>query len=265
MSGLTDLLSRVNLRTDEFLRNTSGGSPVAAEFRRDGRFNLAGLITLLSLGAPDVHALPNEPMDLSTLDATAVRAALDRVDSPVTAEEAGQVLELLKSGAITADVASALHATLRLARRLPPDLVIDVLRLPELPVDVIQAVSEDLAGATQQREPRQVLVDLRDGRINRAILSRTLGVLLNRAATKNVAETIRALIGPENRTIRLAILMYARTQGIKLKEDDLDALYQGIDPASPDLSPLLNRGLEQLTTRLQGAGDAVAVLRRLRA
>jgi hypothetical protein len=47
-------------------------------------------------------------------------------------------------------------------------------------------------------------------------------------------------------------LMYARTQGIKPTEDDLDALYQAIDPARPDLSPLLNRGLDQLTTRLQG-------------
>jgi hypothetical protein len=245
MSALTDLLSGINSRTDEFLRRRPGGAPVAAEFRRDGRFNLAGLLTLLSLGAPDVHPVATEPMDLSTLDATAVRAALDRADSPVTIEEAGQILQVLRSGAVTTDVASALHATLGLARRVPPELVIDVLRLPELPADVIQAVSDDLAGATQPQAPRQ--------------LPKTLGVLLDRAATKNVAETMRALIGPENRTIRLAILLYARTQGIKLPEDD--ALYQAIDPARPDLSPLLNRGLDQLTTRLQGGRCSPAAAR----
>jgi hypothetical protein len=89
--------------------------------------------------------------------------------------------------------------------------------------------------------------------------------VLNRAATKEVAETLRALIGPENRTIRLAILIYARTQGVDIDEEDLDALYQAIDPANPDLSPLLNRGLDRLTTQYSGAGEALAILRRLAA
>ena len=264
MSGLRELLSRVNSRTDEFLRNRLGGEPTVGEFRRDGRFNLGGLIALLSLGARDRPREAPQPMDLSTLDAALVKMALDRVHSPVTLEEAGQILELLKSGAITTDVASAVHVMLRFARRLPPDLIIDVLQLPALPQDVIDAVSDDLAAAAA-RQPREVLAELRDGRIDRAVLPKTLGVLLNRAATRNVAETIRALIGPENRTIRLAILIYARTQGIDIDEDDLDALYQAINPARPDLSPLLNQGLDRLVTQLHGADQAVAVLRRLRA
>lgn len=264
MSGLTDLLSRVNSRTDEFLRNRLGGELAVGDFNRDGRFTLGGLVALLSLGARERPRQALQPMDLSVLDATLVERALDQLHAPVTVDEARQILELLRTGAIATDVASALHVTLRFARRLPPELVIDLLQLPALPRDVIDAISKDLAGVVG-RQPREVLAELRDGRIDCAVLPNTLGVVLNRAATRNVAETIRALIGPENRTVRLSILIYARTQGIDLDEDDLDALYQAIDPATADLSPLLNRGLDRLMAQFRGAGEAVAVLRRLRA
>ena len=51
------------------------------------------------------------------------------------------------------------------------------------------------------------------------------------AAPGVLVETIRALIGPENQTLRLAVLVYARTQGIDLDEEDLDALFRALDPA----------------------------------
>ena len=261
--GLSELLGRVNSKTDDFLRTRLGTDPGAGEFKQDGRFNLGGLIGILSVGARDrARAAPEGP-DLAILDSARVKAALDHVNSPVTLEEAEEILVLLRSGAIASDVASALHATAKSARRLPPDLFIDVLRLPHLPGDIIDAVSDDLAGRGET--PRNVLTALRDGRIDRAILPNTLGVVLNRAATKEVAETLRALIGPENRTVRLAILIYARTQGVDIDEEDLDALYQAIDPANPDLSPLLNSGLDRLTTQYRGAGEALAILRRLAA
>jgi hypothetical protein len=262
--GLSELLGRVNSKTDDFLRTRLGTEPGAGEFKQDGRFNLGGLIGILSVGARDrARATPEGP-DLAKLDSALVKAALDHINSPVTLEEAEEILVLLRSGAIASDVASALHATAKSARRLPPDLFIDMLRLPHLPGEIVDAVSDDLAGRGEET-PRDVLTALRDGRIDRAILPKTLGVVLNRAATKEVAETLRALIGPENRTVRLAILIYARTQGVDIDEEDLDALYQAIDPANPDLSPLLNRGLDRLTTQYRGAGEALAILRRLAA
>jgi hypothetical protein len=264
MSGLTDLLSRVNSRTDEFLRDRLHGDTAVGDFTRDGRFNLGGLVALLSLGARERPRTAPAPADLSTLDAALVRRVLDQLHAPVTPEEAQQILDLLRTGAIASDVASALHVTLRFARRLPPELVIDLLQLPALPGDLIEAISEDVRAAVP-RQPRQVLVELRDGRIDHAVLPHTLGVVLNRAAPRSVAATLRALIGPENRTVRLAILIYARAQGIDLDEDDLDALYQAIDPANVDLSPLLKRGLDRLLAESRGRGNAVALLRRLRA
>jgi hypothetical protein len=90
-------------------------------------------------------------------------------------------------------------------------------------------------------------------------------VLLGRATPDVLLETIRALIGPENQTLRLAVLVYARTQGIDLDEKDLDALFKALDPANPDLGVFLDRGLERVTSTYGDAARAVAVLRRIAA
>jgi hypothetical protein len=263
MSGLTDLLARVNSGTDGFLRERLAGAAAAGEFADDGRFSLGGLVALLSLGARERPREAPEQSDLAGLDVGMLQSVLDRVGSPVRPDQAAEILQLLKSGAVGRDVASALRVTVRFARRLPPELVLDLLELPALPGDVVDAISADLSG-TGDRQPTAVLQELSDGQIDRALLPRTLGVLLNRAATRNIAETVRALIGPENRTVRLAILVYARMQGIDLDEKDLDALYRAIDPARPDLTPLLNRGLDRLVSQSSSAAHALIVLRRLR-
>jgi len=88
-------------------------------------------------------------------------------------------------------------------------------------------------------------------------------VLKSRAVPRDAAETLRALIAPKNRTVRLAMLIYARTQGVDIDEHDLDAMYRAIDPANSDLAPLLNRGLARVQSQYPVARDAVTVLRRL--
>jgi hypothetical protein len=263
MSGLRELLRKVDSKTDDFLRNRLDTGPEAGAFKEDGRFNLGGLVAILSVGARDRARVVPEGLDLSALDSRLIETALSRLNSPVTLEEAKEILDLLRTGVVASDVVTALQVMVTKARRLPPDLFVDLLRLPDLPAEIVNAVSADLAGTASQ-QPRDVLTRLRDG-IDRPILPKTLGVVLNRAAPKDIAETLRALIGPENRTVRLAILIYARAQGVDIDEEDLDALYQAIDPANPDLAPLLNRGLERLADQYRGAGQALAVLRKLAA
>jgi hypothetical protein len=142
----------------------------------------------------------------------------------------------------------------------------DILTLPELPRDVAEAIRADLKD-NAPRTPRDVIVDLRDGKLDnrRRILTNTLRVLLTEATPGALVETIRALIGPENQTIRLAVLVYARTQGIDLDEEDLDALHRALDPANPDLGVLLDRGLERVVDTYKDAALAVGVLRRITA
>ena len=163
------------------------------------------------------------------------------------------------------DVATGLRGALLLAPRLPLAVTRDALALPELPRAVVDAIHADLRDDAP-RTPRDVITDLRDGRLDgrRRILTNTLRVLLGRAAPGVLVETIQGLIGPENQTLRLAVLVYARTQGIDLDEKDLDALC-ALDPANPDLGVFLDRGLERVTSVYGDISRAVAILRRLTA
>ena len=267
MRRTQELLREVNRRTDAFVARTGVSASDAPDRTTDGRFTLPGLIALLAVGSRERQ---REPLVGEVITPAVIARALDAVGRrrgvPIRAEEARAVVELLTTGELVVDVVTGLRAVLVLVPRLPVALARDALTLPELPRDVAEAIRADLKDDAP-RTPRDVIVDLRDGKLDgrRRILTNTLRVLLMEATPGALVETIRALIGPENQTIRLAILVYARTQGVDLDEEDLDALHRALDPANPDLGVLLDRGLERVVDTYEDAALAVGVLRRITA
>jgi hypothetical protein len=261
------MLRDVNLRTDAFVKRTGVPASDAPDRTTDGRFTLPGLIAILAMGARD---RPREPLVAEALSPAVIEKVLNEVGSrhgvPIRIDEVRAVVELLTTGEVVVDVVTGLRAVLVLVPRLPVAVARDVLTLPELPQDVAEAIRADLKDDAP-RTLRDVIVDLHDGRLDgrRRILTNTLRVLLAEATPGALVETIGALIGPENRTVRLAVLVYARTQGIDLDEEDLDALHRALDPANPDLGVLVDRGLERVVDTYQDAALAVAVLRRITA
>lgn len=264
MGALRDLLDRLESRTDAFVSRVGGtGQPTQ-------NLTLPGLLTVLALGqkatltteaeTPLAGAVTREHIE-------AVLAALaKRQGVPITPSEAREVLELLTTGEFFEDLESGLAAALRLVPQVPVALVEDALKLPQLPSDLVSAIRSDLHD-DPPRSAHDMLVDLRDGRLDerRRILTNTLRVLLGRAAPEALVETIRTLIAPENRTFRLAIVVYARLQGVDIDVEDLDAVYNAINPKDPDLGRLLDRGLERVREKYERAENALAFLRRLSA
>jgi hypothetical protein len=267
MKRAREFLREVNQRTEAFEARVGVSASDAADRTPDGRFTLPGLIALLAVGARDRQ---RDPLVSEVLTPATIARVLDEVGRrrgvPIRADEARAVVELLTTGEIVVDVATGLRAVLVLVPRLPVAVARDALTLPELPHDVVQAIRADLKDDAP-RTLRDVIVDLHDGKLDdrRRILTNTLRVLLAEATPGALLETIRALIGPENQTVRLAVIVYARTQGIDLDEKDLDALHQALDPANPDLGVLLDRGLERVVDTYEDAALGVAVLRRITA
>jgi hypothetical protein len=267
MSGLRDLLDQINRQTDEFLGRAHVAAPLAADWTADGRFTLAGLVALLAVGARDVPRRPRIPKALGPVIDEQFVTGLGRLGGvPVGLDEAGEALQLLRTGELVADVVTGLRAALALVPRLPRALARDLLALPRLPGLLVAAVRADFTD-DPERPPRDVLLDLSDGRLDtrRRILTNTLRVLLAESTSSVLVETLRDLIGPENRTVRLALIVYARTQGIDLEETDLDALHRALDPARPDLGVLLGGGLEHVLEVHGEAAQAIGVLDRLAA
>lgn len=100
---------------------------------------------------------------------------------------------------------------------------------------------------------------LEDGQINSQpqILVDTTKVILREAAPEKLASIIHTLLG--NESVRLAIIVYARSKGIEISQQDLDQVRKAIDPEQPNLGTLLVPAYQHLIKRF-GKGQALDVL-----
>jgi len=205
-------------------------------------------------GSPDV-----------LIRALQVGGGIVRPGLPVTPEEAGQVLELLRSGEFFSDAAGTTSAVVQLTQQLPPALVRDIPRTPSRLDELGEALVRD--GVDAFGHVSELAANLLDGQLDRppSPLTNTLRWLYGNAAATAVAETVRRIIARDNETARLAILIYARAHGIPLTPEGLDALHDGpLNPQDPDLGPALAAGVQVLTAQRGGEQGVVGVLRRLR-
>ena len=227
-------------------------------------FHFLGITAFLASGFNRESPGPRE-LRLRDLSRRGLRAALDRVAQdrgvPLTIDETERVLELLSSGKLQTDVTSATAEALYLAPQLPLAIISDVKVAATLPPSLERAVEEDLAEFVHAIP--KVKRGLKEGRLDAAptVLPNTLRQLYLLGSIRAVIETVRALL--EIETVRLAIVVYARSQGIPLKEADLDALREALDPESPDLGPLLIASFRRLAEHY-GREGVKGVLQRSR-
>lgn len=207
--------------------------------------------------APGTDQLARSELMRATVAAIAERAGL-----PVAADEAHEIAALLLSGEFYRDVADASAVMLRTAPTLPIALVQDVTRVHRL-FRLPRALARDLGLGFV--EAVHAAGDLMDGELDREphVLRHTLHVLYDIATVERTFEMIRALIDPANESVRLAIVLYARANGVDLEPGDLDVLRSSVlDARDPDLGPALVTALERLEKR-EGATEALRILRLL--
>jgi hypothetical protein len=93
----------------------------------------------------------------------------------------------------------------------------------------------------------EVMTDLRDeGKIDFSpkVLGNTIRVLYRQAAAQQIAKTVYNLLG--NESVRLAIIVFARSRGLNISQADLDRVRKAIDPDGPNLGELLAPGVRHL-------------------
>ena len=193
-----------------------------------------------------------------------VGGGIARPGGPVSPEEAAKVLELLRTGEFFGDVAGTTSAVVQLTRQLPVALIRDIPRTPAMLRELGGALARD--GAAAAGHVGDTMRDLLDGHLDRPphSMTHTLRWLYGHAGAAAVAEAVRRIIAPDNETARLAILIYARANGVPLTPEGLDALYSGpLNTRDPDLGPALAAGVEALTAQ-RGEGGALALLGKLR-
>ena len=200
-----------------------------------------GLITLLCLGArTSSQEERSTPFPLTRQNIADVLARLSRKD-----ENAKQAARLLLTGQFFGDLADAFATISHAVPGLPLNLAQDLRSLPHLPRRLILAISRDLGNAPSAIEA--VKTDLwESGTVNSQpkILRNTIGVLYRQVTAKQVAKTIHSLLG--NESVRLAIILFARSKGLNISQDNLDQVRKAINPDGPNLGELLAPGYQHL-------------------
>ena len=171
------------------------------------------LLTGLLMRRGGAEELLRDEKVLAILGEVAAKS-LEKRGIGVTPEEARAAIRLLMTGEFFRDIAGATAAIASTLRELPLHLLKDVPRTPFSIPRLTVAVTRDLGGVLEAVPA--VVVDLTDGVLNNppTIMTHTLTWLYGVATVRRVAEMGRTLIAPENKSVRLAIILYARAHGI---------------------------------------------------
>jgi hypothetical protein len=168
---------------------------------------------------------------------------------PVTPAQAREVTALLGSpGVVAVDLVDATNVVIGAIPSTPGALLHDVLNAPSRHLHMIHGLITDV-------------IDLAARPKGTGLFGNTLRALHRSALFSATADVARRVTEPTNRTVRLAIVLAARTQGLPVEAVDLDAVRQAIDRDSPDLGPLLARVLERLAQLYGREGVRVLLTR----
>jgi hypothetical protein len=222
------------------------------------------------LGAGDVEEILGElfvrrtaPSDTGRPDSALTAAlgqALAHEHLPVSQAETAEIVRLLETGQFYGDIVGSAGAVFHTIPALPQALLRDFPDVATLPLRAPRSIFGDvfaLFGAV----PR-VIADLRDGRIDEppATMTRFLAVLYGLATVDRLRDLMQRLLDPRNRSVRLALLLYARSNGFDLQDKDLDVVHESLfNTQQPDLGPVLATALEVMERRYTG-GERERVL-----
>lgn len=162
------------------------------------------------------------------------------------------------TGQFFGDIADAVAAVAHTVPELPLDILQDARSLPHLPKRLLLAIARDLG-----TDPSTIAAAVRglreDGRLDSGptILVNTFKILFPQATAKRVASTLHTLLG--NESVRLAILVYARSKGVQISQQDLDQVRHAMEPGNPTLGALLAPGYRQLM-KMFGKDQAVEIV-----
>ncbi len=161
--------------------------------------------------------------------------------SPIRPDEAAQIVELLSSGELLSDIAYTLVQVFKLAasplsfwdRRMsvirfllgfPKALISDIS-----PLELIKRFSEQLNQIKHGKPPKAP-----------EILNNTLKNVYSLVLIQDVIETVSQLLQPENQSLRIALLIYARLHHVNLEEKDIDQVNETVfNTENPQLGALL--------------------------
>lgn len=174
--------------------------------------------------------------NVSSKDDRLIQVEIDKA-GPIRSKDAVEALHLIKSRLFFRDVNKSVLAVAKLVPSMPERLIRDSLRIV------------GKLGRKPNTDALKNPISLRN------ILSR----IYKGESTAEIADTASTML--EIESVQLAIVVYARANGINIEKNDLEALQKTLSNSkNPDLGPLLRQGKQRLAEEM-GANQAVEVLK----
>jgi len=192
------------------------------------------------------HNLPDELRNNAQLRSELEQVAKDKAgeSSPLSGEEAERVYELIKSGEVFRDLFYTFNVLFSLILRpdhftnLDDSFKAYIGALTDLPESFISELDPNKAF---KKIPSQIKLVKEGQSLNNAeILNNTLKTIYSAPEVGNTIDIISALLAPENESLRIALLVYARLNGVNLVQEDIDKVRNTIlNREEPNLGSLL--------------------------
>ena len=235
----------------------SAASAVQREFGDHSAIDRTRITALLS------HAFRNlrRPSDIEMDPAVrqkvleaGLKHLADRAIIPhATEAEIAEIITLLETGRFWGDASDVTQAVYGGVQGIPYD-ALGMLQDPGLvqwPVSTLRALCRDGLSTSPANGTTPILHE-------------TLREFQELPPIGRTAAMLRGVLARENRTVRLALILYARSHGVsEIDDDTIDKVVVALDPAHPDLRPLLLEAADRLRTKY-GPGQASMAVRRLR-
>ena len=192
------------------------------------------------------HTLPEELRNNKSLRSELLQVSKEKAgeNSPLSPEEAKRSLELIKSGEIFNDIFYSFNVIFSLITNperfthLGDNFKSHIKAVFQLPKSLIsdlnpQSVFERVSAQIERVKKREQLEDP-------VILNNTLKTVFLAPEVGNTVEVVSTLLAPENESLRIAVLVYARLNGINLEQKDIDEVRGTIlNKDDPKLGALL--------------------------
>ena len=201
---------------------------------------------------------PRQPTSITGIDEAllteilrlAANEAAGQLGVPIELDEARTALRLLRTGEFFRDAVDFSTTVLRTIPRLPGNVIVDIPRLPEDLLGLLLGILTDA-----RRFPEDMLTFMTgvlrgSADPNVPLLRETLASLYEVGTLREVASLLRALFAPENESTRLALVLYARANGVPITQEHLDMLRDSIlNVDNPNFGPILVAGVGFLRDR----------------
>lgn len=203
----------------------------------------------------DERTIPPEMMNETTFRESLQKIARDTFDekSPIRSDEAESVKELIETGELFNDLAYTVTTLFNLVPK-PENSKNPLGTIVNSLTDFPKAVAADIDPEQLSSRFVNQLQRLKQGDPldEPQILDHTLKQLYAISPIAPVIGTSNALLAEENQTLRIALLVYARLNGVNLEEQDIDKVRETIlNTDQPRLGGLLKYALEN-AARLKG-------------